>query len=94
MDIDLITQFIRPDMMIIAAACYVFGIFIKSSTIDDWIIPFILLIFAIVLSIVYIAFVLDNGITVKVVINGIIQGLFAAALSVYGNQVIKQVTKK
>ena len=94
MEMDLVMQFVNPEMMIVVVACYVFGMFLKSSKIDDWLIPFILLLYAIMLSTIYSAFVLDNGFTIKVIINGSIQGLFAAALSVYGDQLLKQAIKK
>jgi hypothetical protein len=40
------------------------------------------------------AIVLGGGFTGKVIIEGFIQGLFAAALAVYGNQLIKQLIQK
>lgn len=90
MDLSLILQFIKPELIIVVVACYVIGLFLKSSAVKDWLIPYILLIFAIILTIFYIAIVLNKGFTGEVIIVGIIQGLFAAALSVYGNQLIKQ----
>jgi len=94
MDLSLVLQFVRPELIIVAIACYVLGMFLKGSTIKDWLIPIILLIFAIVLTILYISVVLGEGFTGKVFIVGFIQGLFAAALAVYGNQLLKQLTEK
>jgi hypothetical protein len=54
----------------------------------------VLLGFSIALTILYIAIVLGEGLTWKVIIVGFIQGLFAAALAVYGNQLIKQAINK
>lgn len=94
MEMDLVMQFINPELAIIIAVCYVLGLFLKSSRIGDWLIPFILLVFAILLTIVYIAIVLGEGFTAKVIVTGLIQGLLAASLAVYGNQLIKQVVHK
>lgn len=94
MEMDLVMQFINPELAIIIAVCYVLGLFLKSSHIGDWLIPFILLVFAILLTIVYIAIVLGEGFTAKVIVTGLIQGLLAASIAVYGNQLIKQVVHK
>lgn len=94
MDLNLVLQFVRPELLIVAVACYVLGMFLKNSTVRDWLIPFLLLGFGIIFTILYMAVVLGDGFSMKVVIVGIIQGLFAAALAVYGNQLIKQASEK
>lgn len=94
MDLNVVLQFIRPELIIVIVACYVLGLFLKSSTIKDWLIPFILLVFAIVLTVVYIAVVLGEGFSAKVIIVGFIQGLIGAALPVFGNQLIKQAIER
>lgn len=94
MDLSLVLQFVKPELLIVLVACYVFGMFLKGSKIKDWLIPYIILMFAIVLMLVYTAIVLGQGFTAKVVVMSIIQGLFAAALAVYGNQLIKQAIDK
>jgi hypothetical protein len=94
MDLNLALQFIRPELLIVVVACYVLGLFLKSSKMSDWLIPYILLGFAIVLTILYTAVVLGEGFTAKVLIVGLIQGLIGAALAVYGNQLIKQALEK
>lgn len=92
MDLSVILPYIKPELLIVVVACYVLGIFLKQSKMKDCLIPYILLFFAIALTIVYMAVVLNTGFTAKIIVTGIIQGLFAAALSVYGNQLIKQAT--
>lgn len=94
MDFSLVLQFIKPELIIVMVACYVLGMFLKASAAKDWLIPYLLLVFAIVLTIAYLAVVLDEGFTGKAIVVGIIQGLFAAALAVYGNQLIKQVINR
>jgi hypothetical protein len=94
MDLNMVLQFVRPELLIVLVACYVLGLFLKQSTIKDWLIPFIILAFAIVLTILYIAVVLGEGLSGKVIIVGFIQGLITAALAVFGNQLIKQAIEK
>ena len=94
MDLSLILQFLKPELLIVTVACYVLGMFLKASAAKNWLIPYILLAFAILLTMSYMAVVLGEGFTGKVIVMGIIQGLFAAALSVYGNQLIKQIVNK
>lgn len=93
MDINLIAQFIEPEILIIAVSCYSIGMFLKSSKMKDWLIPIVILIFGVISSIGYLAYVLGNGLSIKIIINGFIQGLLSAALAVYGNQVIKQTVE-
>ena len=94
MDLSLILQFLKPELLMVVVTCYVLGMFLKLSATKDWLIPYILLVFAIVLTIAYLALVLGEGFTGKIIVVGIIQGLFAAALAVYGNQLIKQAIDK
>jgi len=94
MDLSLALQFIKPDLLVVVVACYVFGMILKTSLMKDWLIPYVLLIFAIVTTICYMAVVLGAGFTGKVFVEGFIQGLFATALSVYGNQLIKQFVQR
>lgn len=94
MDLSLALQFMKPELLIVMVACYVLGMFLKASVMKDWLIPYLLLAFGIALMISYMAIVLGGGFTGKVIIEGFIQGLFAAALAVYGNQLIKQLIQK
>jgi hypothetical protein len=95
MDINQIVGLIKPDLFIIVALCYVFGLFLKNlPKVKDWTIPFILLLFSIVMTVMYIAVVLGEGFTAKVIVLGIIQGFLCAAVAVYGNEALKQLVVK
>jgi len=94
MDLSIALQFVKPELLIVMVACYVLGLFLKASAMKDWLIPYVLLVVAIIITIAYMAVVLNLGLTGKVIIEGFIQGLFAAALAVYGNQLIKQAIQK
>ena len=75
MDLNVILQYVRPELLIVVLACYVVGLFLKSSKLQDWLIPYILLVFAIIFTIVYMAIVLGEGFSAKVIITGFIRGL-------------------
>ena len=90
----LLTEYVKPELLIIAVCCYALGMFLKSApAIKDWTIPFVLLAFGIVLAILYVAVILGAGFAAKTVLEGFIQGLLCAALAVFANQLIKQATK-
>ena len=95
MDMSQIVSLIRPELLIIAVMCYVLGLFLKSlPKVKDWLIAFILLAISIIMTILYIAVVLGEGFTAKVLVVGLIQGILCAALAVYGNEIIKQLLTK
>jgi nicotinamide riboside transporter PnuC len=91
----LIAEYVKPELLIIAVCCYVLGMFLKVwPAIKDWVIPFVVLLFGIILAILYLAIVLGGGFAGKVIIEGFIQGLLCAALAVFANQLIKQAKKQ
>ncbi|WAB24097.1 hypothetical protein [Clostridium phage A2] len=93
--VNLIFNYIDPQLLIIIVSCYCLGLFIKAKPyIPDWSIPLILLIFSISLSILYMAIQLELGFTAKTFLNGFIQGLICAAVASFGNQVWKQLMDK
>jgi hypothetical protein len=90
----LLTEYVKPELLIIAVCCYALGMFLKSApAIKDWTIPFILLGFGILLAILYLGVILGQGFAAKPILEGFIQGLLCAALAVFANQLIKQYQK-
>ncbi|ASN68310.1 putative holin [uncultured Caudovirales phage] len=77
-------QFVPEQLLILVAALYVIGIFLKTSKIADWTIPWILL------SVGILGAIGIEGISVMAVIEGII----CAGVAVLTNQLIKQTTVK
>lgn len=77
-------QFVPEQLLILVAALYVIGIFLKASKIADWTIPWILL------SVGILGAIGIEGISVMAVIEGII----CAGVAVLTNQLIKQTTIK
>jgi hypothetical protein len=94
MENDLL-QYVDVSLLVLVAVIYGLGMFLKTlPSVNDWLIPFILLGASIVLTIAYTGFILELGINGKVVVNGIIQGILVASVAVFGNQIIKQFGKK
>lgn len=95
MEVTQLMKLIQPELIVIIVVCYLLGMFIKSiPKVQNWLIPFILLAVAIVLTILYLAVVMGQGFTAKVVILGFIQGLLCASVAVYSNEAIKQIIAK
>ncbi|WP_027633398.1 phage holin family protein [Clostridium hydrogeniformans] len=80
---DLI-KFVPEQLLILVAALYVIGIFLKASKIKDWTIPWILLVVGIIGAIGI------EGISVLAIIEGVI----CTGVAVLINQLIKQSTEK
>lgn len=94
MENDLL-QYVDVSLLVLVAVIYGLGMFLKTlPSVNDWLIPFILLGASIVLTIAYTGFILELGINGKVIVNGIIQGILVASVAVFGNQIIKQFGKK
>lgn len=84
MDINLL-DYIKEQAFILIPVLYVLGLMLKSNKkIQDWVIPWILTICSIVGAI------LLMGLN----INAVIQGILCVGVAVYGNQLVKQTTKK
>lgn len=78
-------KFVPEQLMILVAACYALGYFLKQSPgIKDWTIPWILIVFAVALS------MLITGLTP----TAFLQGVICAAAAVMGNQLYKQTINK
>ncbi|GEM_PF-609677 len=90
-ELDLI-NLIPPELFIIAVAVYCIAEFAKrTEKIPSWVIPIFVLITAVILIIAYTAVVLEQGLTDKTIVNGIIHGILIAMATVYTNQLFKQI---
>jgi uncharacterized membrane protein len=80
-----IVKFITEQSLILIPVLYILGTLLKSTpNVQDWLIPYILLVLGIMGSILLMGF---N-------IQAIIQGILVSGATVLGNQLIKQVTDK
>jgi hypothetical protein len=96
MDWNVIIEFIRPELFLLIVFLWCIGLFFKKAPwfYADWMIPFILLGISIIMTIVYMAVVVGEGFTAVVIVTGIIQAVLIAAVAVFGNELIKQITVK
>ncbi|MGI5892843.1 MAG: phage holin family protein [Bacillota bacterium] len=93
MDMTLVADFIRPELLLVGVFLYALGLFLKllPSFREEWAIPFILLGVGVAMTVLYVAVVLGQGWSAAVVITAVIQGVLLAALCVFANQLIKQL---
>lgn len=94
--IELINQFVEPELLILIPVLYLIGIGIKKSAIKDKWIPLILGGCGIVLACIYVL-ALDPIASAQAfftaLFTAITQGILCAGASVYVNQIIKQANK-
>ena len=92
MDMTLVADFIRPELLLVGVFLYALGLSSnccpRSGGMGD---PFILLGVGVAMTVLYVAVVLDQGWSAAVVITAVIQGVLLAALCVFANQLIKQL---
>jgi len=78
-------KLIIEQALILIPALYIIGMFLKNTpAIKDWTIPYILLVLGILGAIALIGF---N-------VQAIIQGILVTGVTVFGNQLIKQTSKR
>jgi len=94
MDIELIKNFIKPELLILIPVLYFIGVAIKNTTlIKDKFIPLILGLIGIVLSSLWILATEGTENIYMAIFVAITQGFLCAGASVYVNQLIKQSKK-
>jgi hypothetical protein len=96
MPLDSIIGFVKPELFILIVFLWCLGLFLKKAPwfSSDWCIPFILLGASFFITIAYMAVVMKEGFNGAVIINGTVQSVIIASLTVFGNEIIKQITKK
>lgn len=90
-------EFVKPELLLLVPVLYFVGMGIKKNpTVRDWVIPYVLGICGILLAVLYVLATSDM-VTYKDVAMAafvaITQGILAAGLSVFGNQLVKQKAK-
>lgn len=81
---DNLIQFVPEQLLIVVAALYVLGLFLKNSKVKDYLIPWVLLIVSVIASIAI------GGIN----ITSVLEGVICCGVSVLSNQLVKQSTIK
>ena len=91
-----VLDFIRPELLILVPVLNAIGLGIKKSKIADTLIPLLLGACGVLLAIVYMVATEpfdDYRAIASAVFAGITQGVLCAAVSVYANQLWKQIKK-
>ena len=79
--VDTIGKYIDPAMLVVVAALWFIGYGLKQTPkVPNWSILWIVVLFGIVFGLM----------VVGPTVNGVIQGIIAAALAVLGHQIVKQ----
>ena len=98
MDISVVTQYIRPELMVAVVILYCIGMALKkSSYIRDNLIPIILGLVSISICAIYVLSVSEKPgnyqEVLALIFNIIVQGICCAAAAVYFNQIGKHTKK-
>lgn len=96
MDWEMVISFIKPELFIVIVFLWCLGLFLKKAPWfkAEWTIPFVLLGISLIITVVYMAVVSEQGFNPVVIVTGIIQAVIIAAVSVFGNELVKQVFVK
>ena len=87
-------EYIKPELLILIPVLYLIGIALKKSKFKDKFIPWVLGVFSIVLSGIWVFANADtSGNVLTAIFTVITQGVLIAGASVYVNQLIKQTKK-
>lgn len=92
---DSIMSYVKPELIVVAVVLYIIGVGIKKmDVIKDKYIPCILGVLGILLCAIWVMANTSIGTVSEMlmaVFTSIVQGVLVAGLSVYGNQLIKQI---
>ena len=94
--VELVKEYISPELFILVPVLYILGIVIKKSIIKDKLIPILLGLISILLTGLYLfATVEFNNIkeVLMIIFTTLTQGILIAAVSVYFNQIYKQLKR-
>lgn len=94
--VELVKEYISPELFILVPVLYILGIVIKKSIIKDKLIPILLGLISILLTGLYLfATVEFNNIkeVLMIIFTTLTQGILIAAVSVYFDQIYKQLKK-
>lgn len=92
-----ITDYIRPELMVLTVVLYIVGAALKKSAVSDRLIPVILGAAGVLLAMVYVLATSALGTwqdALTAVFTAVTQGVLVAGASVYVNQIFKQLGGK
>lgn len=95
MSMEQVFEFVRPELLVVVVVCYCLGLFLKGvPKIKDWVIPFVLLVSSVIMCVLYMGLVIEKQWTPEIIFVSLMQGILCAAMTVFGNEILKQVTYK
>lgn len=84
MEWSAISNFIKPELLVIVAVCWIIGYVLKQTPkVPDWTIIYLVTLAAIII----VCFTLGLN------VESFLQGILCGAVAVYGNQLVKQTKK-
>lgn len=93
MDIEALKELVKPELAILIPVMWAIGYAIKNTQkIDDKYIPIILGVVSILLTALGLLATVESDL-VTLLFAAITQGIIIAAVAVYGNQIVKQMSK-
>lgn len=93
---DNILEFIRPELFILIIFLYCIGQFLKlwHGFNKNWMIPYILLVISFIITLAYVSILEGEGFSGPIIVAVVIQSVLIAAVTVFGNELIQQITVK
>lgn len=93
MDIEALKELVKPELAILIPVMWAIGYAIKNTQkIDDKYIPIILGVVSILLTALGLLATVESDF-ITLLFAAITQGIIIAAVAVYGNQIVKQMSK-
>ena len=93
MDIEALKELVKPELAILIPVMWAIGYAIKNTQkIDDKYIPIILGVVSILLTALGLLATVESNL-ITLLFAAITQGIIIAAVAVYGNQIVKQMSK-
>lgn len=95
MDMNLLKEFIKPELLILIPVLYLIGVMIKNTMlIKDKFIPLVLGLLGIILAVIWLLATEGTDNIFMAVFTALTQGILCAGASVYIDQLIKQAKKE
>lgn len=84
MEWNAVANFIKPELLMVVAVCWVIGYILKQTPkVPDWTIIYAVTLAAVVVVVLMLGFTAES----------VLQGVLCGAVAVYGNQLVKQAQK-
>lgn len=86
-------EYIKPELLVLVFVLWYIGTLLKKSEkVEDWFIPFILMLISIVMALSWV--LITSGFTAMAVWVGVMQGFVIAAVEGQAYQYFKQIKEK